>query len=230
MRRVHRFVNHRLGQCGNWRFFRTGITGFVEGCLVSGFDVVRPHKFLGEFNAFTVGVRLSIPPAVLIKRTKRVHQDNFPVGSEGEFLLSVHVNQTVLGCFSLDDLVDGEGCGNDFLVFFVRNVGDFERFFSANVPVKGLKLGSDFNERLRSFTPYSQSAATPSASAVSSPRWNRRQAEPEIVAYNDFQRDKDPLHVSRNRTGFLDDLDFANQASVGCVDFDEVVLQIPASS
>ena len=80
---------------------------------MAGVDVVGTHKFLREFNAFSVGVRLSVPPAVLIEGAEGVDQDHFPVGAQGKFLLPIDVDQAVLGRFPLD-VVNGEGCGTIF--------------------------------------------------------------------------------------------------------------------
>ena len=44
----------------------------------------------------------------------------------------------------------------------------------------------------------------------------------EVVSNNHFERDKDPLHVPWNGSRFFDDLDFANQTAVWCVDLNEV--------
>ena len=56
--------------------------GPLQSGLVTGIDVVLAHKFLGEFNAFAVGVCLSIPPAVLIEGAEGVDQDELRPGAK----------------------------------------------------------------------------------------------------------------------------------------------------
>ena len=44
------------------------------------------------------------------------------------------------------------------------------------------------------------------------------------MANNDFEWHEDPFHITRNGSRLLDHLDLTNQASVGCIDFDQVSL------
>ena len=142
-----------MGQSGDGGVFSTGVTCFLDSGLVTRLNVVGSHEFLREFDAFTVGVGFCVPPAVLIQGSKGVHQHNLSVVTEGEFFLSIHVNETVLGSFTLNDFIDSEGGLDDGFVFILGDVGDLQGFLPSNVAVELLKFRGHLNIGLGEFHP-----------------------------------------------------------------------------
>ena len=116
------FVNNGLWKGRDWWVCRSCITCSFQFCLMPRIDVVRSNKFLREFNALSVSVCFSIPPTIFVKCTKCINKNDFSSWSKSEFLLTIYVNQTILGCLSFNDFIYFQDCSNNGIVLLISNV------------------------------------------------------------------------------------------------------------
>ena len=115
------------------------------------FDVMRANRFFRQFDAFTIGIGLSIPPTVLIKGTESIDKHDLAVWSKSKFFLSIDVNQSVLCRFPFNHIINPKHSVKDSVQLVLGNVGNLKGLLIADVPIICLELCRNFEERLLQF-------------------------------------------------------------------------------